>query len=109
MSKAQIADKISISPNPPATGNPANVEYSGNLQGDGKGVILCVAYGTAPNNLFAQQEIPMQKQGTNWVASFKVSASDQLNLSFKDNQGNVDDNQGKYYTIPVNSEYQSYA
>jgi len=109
MSKAQIANGIAISPMPPDKGNPANIEYSGNLQAGSSGVTLCVAYGTAPGHLFSQQEFPMQKQGTNWVTSFKVSASDQLNLSFKDSQGNIDDNQGKYYTVPVNSDYQSYA
>lgn len=109
MSKGQIANGIAISPLPPDKGKPANIEYSGSLSASGTELTLCVAYGTAPGSLFSRQEYPMQQQGNNWVTSVNVSASDQLNLSFKDSQGNVDDNQGNYYTVPVNSDNMSYA
>lgn len=109
MSKAQLANGVSINPMPPANGNPANIEYSGNLASSNSDVILCVDYGTPPNSLFSHQEFPMQKQGDTWITTFKVAASDRINISFKNSQGNMDNNQGNYYTVPVNSDYQSYA
>lgn len=109
MAKKEIASGVVIDPVLPATGKKLAVEYSGKLASSSD-ITLCVAYGDPPHDLRSQQEYHMHKQNQQWSTAITIPVpADMINLSFKDNQGSVDDNQGKYYSTPVNSDSISYA
>lgn len=109
MQKINIADGVSISPSLPSTGKPVTIEYSGILA-DQPDLTLCVAYGTGPNKFTSQQDFRMYKGQNKWSASFDISMNtDTINFAFKDNQGNLDNNNGQCYSSPVDTDNMSYA
>ncbi len=109
MQKIDIAEGVSISPSLPSTGKPVTVEYSGILANQSD-LTLCVAYGTGPSKFTSQQDFTMHKGQSNWSTCFEVSQNtDTINFAFKDKQGNLDNNNGQYYSSPVDTDNMSYA
>lgn len=105
MSRAYLQGGVSIDPMPPEFKSRVNVSYAGKLatRADGQ-LYMMVGYGPV-DKMFQQQEIPMQQH----TASFEVSASDTINLAFKEAGGNIDDNNQQYWRTRTDSENLSYA
>ncbi len=109
MQKINIAEGVAISPSLPSAGKPVTIEYSGILANKSN-LTLCVAYGTGPDRFTSQEDFNMHRGQNKWSASFDVSKNtDTINFAFKDEQGNFDNNNGQYYSSPVDTENMSYA
>lgn len=102
LSRAYLQGGVSIDPMPPEFKSRVNVSYAGKLatRADGQ-LYMMVGYGPV-DKIFQQQD-------EHYNASFEVSASDTINLAFKDAGGNIDDNNQQYWRTRTDSENLSYA
>lgn len=107
MSGLDMSGGVVINPMPPETSRDVTINYSGVLASASE-VSLCLNYGGAGQH-FANKEISMKKVGNAYQATFQIEASDQLNFYFKDDKGQVDNNNGRGWSSEVASDYQSYA
>ncbi|MGE5391946.1 MAG: hypothetical protein ACM3PE_12885 [Deltaproteobacteria bacterium] len=107
MSGLDMSGGVVINPMPPETRRDVTINYSGMLA-NAQGVSICLNYGGAGQH-FGNKEVSMKRVGNAFQATFQIDASDQLNFYFKDDQGKVDNNNGRGWSSQVASDYQSYA
>ncbi|HPF43972.1 MAG TPA: carbohydrate-binding protein [Syntrophomonadaceae bacterium] len=109
MAGTDLPGGVYIDPIPPSLGSDVKIKYNGKLAGNkADEIILCVGYGFKEDP-FNQQEFTMSKKSKGFETQFTVNASDTLNFYFKDQQGEVDDNQGEKWQVAVDTENLSYA
>ncbi|HPV01553.1 MAG TPA: carbohydrate-binding protein [Clostridiales bacterium] len=90
---------VAISPALPVVGDKITVFYDGILAKNGaEEITLHLGYGSNWDN---EQAIPMVKKDTGFEATIPALKEDYLKLSFKDTFNNVDDNNGKGYSIEI--------
>jgi len=90
---------VAVSPALPVVGDKITVFYDGILAKNGaEEITLHLGYGSNWDN---EQAIPMVKKDTGFEATIPALKEDYLKLSFKDTFNNVDDNNGKGYSIEI--------
>ena len=75
------------------------VSYSGKLfQDDAEKIILHYGFGPDWNNV---SEIEMERSEIGFQAELHILSTETLNICFRDNHGNWDNNEGENYIFPV--------
>lgn len=90
---------VTISPASPVVGDKVTILYDGILSKNGAGEIYAqFGYGSNWEN---EQEVPMVKGNTCFETTIPVLKEDFLNLRFKDQSSNIDDNKGSSYSFDI--------
>ncbi|MGE5405578.1 MAG: carbohydrate-binding protein [Candidatus Saccharibacteria bacterium] len=109
MARAELPGGVSIDPVAPATNDNCHLTYNGLLAKSGADKVYAhVGYGN-PQKWFGIKEYEMKKHGESFVTEFRIEATDTLHICFRDSINNWDNNSGKNWSTPVDSDYQSYA
>lgn len=94
-----IVNGVALVPATPAAGEPVKVIYDGLLAKSGADSVFAhIGYGSNWDN---SRDYQMSKSGIGFEATVPVQSSSTLNLCFKDNAGNWDNNSGKNYTFDI--------
>jgi hypothetical protein len=110
MARADLPGGVTVEPIPPGVGEETVVTYAGKLSAESGSEPITLVIGYGPKEqMFGQREVPMQREGDHYVASFVVDYSDTLHLAFKDSHGHIDDNEQQYWSMVTNSNSLTYA
>lgn len=90
---------VTISPASPVVGDKVTILYDGVLSKNGAAQIFArVGYGNHWDN---GQEVPMIKGTTCFETTIPALKEDFLKVSFKDQNGSLDDNRGSSYSFDI--------
>ncbi len=99
-----LSNGVTISPSTPSAGDKVKVVYDGLLSKNGATHVYAhIGYGCKwdNNSFFKMDRTSMGFEATIPVSDTSTSASDTLNICFKDCADNWDNNSGKNYSFDI--------
>jgi len=98
--QAFVDDGVHVTPMPVTGGERVTVAYDGLLARQGAGrVYLHYGYGPGPWSVIS--DVPMEKVGDRFEATFEVAHDGLLEFCFRDDAGNWDNNNGRNWSCII--------